>query len=88
MRSAIVTVINPKGLHARAAARFVKVASYYKSRVRVGQTKMVNGKSILSLMMLAAIKGTELKIETEGIDEDIAIETIIKLVSGGFGESK
>tara|TARA_Y100000766_G_C18761490_1_gene533636 strand:+ start:412 stop:675 length:264 start_codon:yes stop_codon:yes gene_type:complete len=87
MRSARVTVINPKGLHARAAARFVKVVSDYKSVVRVGKTKMVDGKSILSLMMLAAIKGTVLKIETEGIDEDIAIETITKLVRGGFGES-
>ena len=87
MRSARVTVINPKGLHARAAARFVKVVSDYKSVVRVGKTKMVDGKSILSLMMLAAIKGTVLKIETEGIDEDIAIETIIKLVRDGFGES-
>jgi len=87
MRSARVTVINPKGLHARAAARFVKVVSDYKSVVRVGKTKMVDGKSILSLMMLAAIKGTVLKIETEGIDEDIAIEKITKLVRGGFGES-
>ena len=87
MRSARVTVINPKGLHARAAARFVKIASDYKSSIRVGQTKMVDGKSILSLMMLAAIKGTVLKIETEGIDEDIAIDAIIKLVRNGFGES-
>ena len=86
MRSARVTVINPKGLHARAAARFVKVASDYKSFIRVGQTKMVDGKSILSLMMLAAIKGTVLKIETEGIDEDIAIEAIINLIKGGFDE--
>ena len=86
MRRARVTVINSKGLHARAAARLAKVASDYKSIVKVGQKKMVDGKSILSLMMLAAIKGTVLKIETEGIDEDIAIEAIINLVKSGFDE--
>ena len=86
MREARIKVINSKGLHARAAARLAKVASDYKSIVRVGQTKMVDGKSILSLMMLAAIKETVLKIETEGIDEDIAIEAIINLVKSGFDE--
>ena len=86
MREARIKVINSKGLHARAAARLAKVASDYKSIVRVGQTKMVDGKSILSLMMLAATKGTVLKIETEGIDEDIAIEAIINLVKSGFDE--
>ena len=86
MRKARVKVINSKGLHARAAARLAKVASDYKSIVRVGQTKMVDGKSILSLMMLAAIKGTVLKIETKGIDEDNAIEAIISLVKSGFDE--
>tara|TARA_B100000131_G_scaffold196458_1_gene188829 strand:- start:327 stop:593 length:267 start_codon:yes stop_codon:yes gene_type:complete len=86
MRKARVKVINSKGLHARAAAKLAKIASDYKSIVRVGRTKMVDGKSILSLMMLAAIKGTVLKIETEGIDEDIAIEAIIKLVKSGFDE--
>ena len=86
MRKARVKVINSKGLHARAAAKLAKIASDYKSIVRVGRTKMVDGKSILSLMMLAAIKGTVLNIETKGIDEDIAIETIIKLVKSGFDE--
>ena len=88
MRKARVTVINSKGLHARAAARLVEIASNYRSIVRVGQSKMVDGKSILSLMMLAAIKGTELQIEAEGIDEDPAIEAIIKLIKGGFDEVK
>ena len=86
MRKARVKVINSKGLHARAAAKLAKIASDYKSIVRVGRTKMVDGKSILSLMMLAAIKGTVLKIETEGIDEDIAIEAIINLVKSGLDE--
>ncbi len=88
MRKARVTVINSKGLHARAAARLVEIASNYRSIVRVGQSKMVDGKSILSLMMLAAIKGTVLKIETEGVDEDIAIEAIINLIKSGFDEIK
>ena len=86
MRKARVKVINSKGLHARAAAKLAKIASDYKSIVRIGRTKMVDGKSILSLMMLAAIKGTVLKIETEGIDEDVAIEAIINLVKSGFDE--
>ena len=86
MREARVQVINSKGLHTRAAAKLAKIASDYKSIVRVGRTKMVDGKSILSLMMLAAIKGTVLNIETKGIDEDIAIEAIINLFKSGFDE--
>ena len=73
MKKARVTVINSKGLHARAAARLVEIASDYKSIVKVGQTKMVDGKSILSLMMLAAIKGSVLNIETEGVNKFVFV---------------
>ena len=86
MRTKKVRVTNPAGLHARAAARLVEVASEYQSIIRVGQERMVDGKSILSLMMLAAVKGTELNIEAEGPDEVEAINALRELIKGGFGE--
>ncbi len=68
MRSARVTAINPKGLRLQSTARFLKVTPDYKLLFRMGRIKMADNKSILSSMILAAIKGTLLKIETEGID--------------------
>ena len=88
MRTEKVRITNPRGLHARAAAKLVEVASGYRSSVRVGQNKMVDGKSILSLMMLAAVHGTELRIETKGADETEAINALVQLVKSGFGEIK
>ena len=88
MKTEKVRITNPRGLHARAAAKLVEVASGYRSSVRVGQNKMVDGKSILSLMMLAAVHGTELRIETEGSDETEAINALRQLIKSGFGETK
>ena len=86
MKTAKVRLTNPAGLHARAAAKLVKVASEFESSVRVGHEKMVDGKSILSLMMLAAVNGTNVKIEAEGPDEVRAIDALRELVNNGFGE--
>ena len=86
MKTAKVRLTNPAGLHARAAAKLVKVASEFESSVRVGHKKMVDGKSILSLMMLAAVNGTNLKIEAEGPDEVRVIDALRELVKSGFGE--
>ena len=86
MKTSKVRLTNPAGLHARAAAKLVKVASEFESSVRVGHEKMVDGKSILSLMMLAAVNGTNLKIEAEGPDEVRAIDALRELVKSGFGE--
>ena len=86
MKTEKIRITNPTGLHARAAARLVEVASDYESIIRVGQEKMVDGKSILSLMMLAAVNGAELKIEAEGPDEIEAINALREIIKDGFGE--
>ena len=62
-----ITIINKLGLHARAAAKLVSTASAFSSRIRLGRNgNMVDGKSIMSVMMLAASQGTELTLEIEG----------------------
>ena len=80
-------IINRLGLHARAAARFVSVASDYHSETEVrfaGQT--ANGKSIMGLMMLAASKGSRLRIITRGPDADAALAALEELLATRFGE--
>lgn len=86
MQSTKVTIINKAGLHARAASKLAELTSKYGCDVRIGHDKMVDGKSILSLMMLAAVKGTELTIEVNGDDEDIALKAIVALIGDRFGE--
>ncbi len=82
-------IINKLGLHARAAAKLVGVASSFASNVRIGHNnKMVDGKSIMSVMMLAASKGTTLAIEVEGDDAERAYQAIAELVSNRFDESE
>ena len=84
-----IQIINKLGLHARAAAKFVGVASSFSSDVRVGRTdRMVDGKSIMSVMMLAASKGTTLTLEVEGDDADRAIQAIAALVTNRFDEDE
>ena len=80
-------VCNELGLHARAAARFVQLAARFESTIRVGRdTKMMDGKSILGVLLLAAGRGTTLTITAEGSDEDAAVETLVRLVESGFAE--
>ena len=82
-----ITIVNKLGLHARAAACFVKLAAGYQSQVKLEREhNQVNGKSIMGVMMLAASQGTELFLVTEGEDEVIAIEALAQLVSNSFGE--
>ncbi|MGY0217262.1 HPr family phosphocarrier protein [Endozoicomonadaceae bacterium StTr2] len=84
-----ITIINKLGLHARAAARFVSTASAFHSTIRVGRdNKMVDGKSIMSVMMLAASKGTELNFEIEGEDEQDAWQAMSGLINDYFGEGE
>lgn len=86
MQSTTITIINKAGLHARAASKLAQVTAKYSSDVRIGHSKMVDGKSILSLMMLAAVKGTEITVEVEGDDEKQAMEAIVGLINDRFGE--
>jgi phosphocarrier protein len=88
MRKVKVEIINKAGMHARAASKLVELTATFSSDIRVGHEKMVDGKSILSLMMLAAVKGTELSIEIDGVDEDLAITAIVALISNRFGEDE
>jgi phosphocarrier protein len=89
MQEKQVIIVNRLGLHARAAAKFVTLASSFSSEIGVskdGQT--VNGKSIMGVMMLAASRGTSLVITTRGDDEDTAVIQLEELVQEKFGETE
>jgi phosphocarrier protein HPr len=85
MVSRAATVTNTLGLHARAAARFVKLASKYRSQVRVTRgTRTTDGKSILGLLLLAAARGSTLTIAADGADEEDAVSALCELTARGF----
>lgn len=84
-----LTICNQKGLHARAAAAFVKCVTAFEAEVLVEKDgQEVDGCSILSLMMLAASKGTTIKVRASGEDASAAIEAISALVNAKFGEEQ
>ena len=84
-----IAIINKYGLHARAAAKFVSTASAYSSRISMGKNgQLIDGKSIMSVMMLAAAKGTELELQIEGEDEQDAFDAITRLVNNYFDEGE
>jgi len=84
-----ITIINKLGLHARAAAKLVNTATAFSSQIQLGNgQRMVDAKSIMSVMMLAASKGTILELEVDGRDEDSALDAIIEVVNDRFGESE
>jgi phosphocarrier protein HPr len=81
------TICNEKGLHARAATQFVKVASQFESDVTVLRDgARANGKSVMSLLILAAARGSEIEVITSGSDAAEAIEALGALIERGFGE--
>lgn len=80
-------IINKLGLHARAAAKFVACTSAFSSNIQTGKDgQLVDGKSIMSVMMLAAGKGTVLELEIEGADEDEALAALQTLLANRFDE--
>ncbi len=82
-----LAIRNRLGLHARAAARFVHTASRFRSRVTAGRDgRVMDGKSILGILLLAASQGTAIEVTAEGEDEDQAMDALAALVGGGFGE--
>ena len=90
MRESRLRVINRLGLHARAAAQLVRLAADFESSVtlfRADRNIFANAKSILSVLALAAAKGTELLITVDGEDEEAALKEIEMLFANGFGES-
>ena len=90
MPAQVIEIINKLGLHARASAKFVGVAGQFPCQIRAGRTpeSMVDGKSIMAMMMLAAGKGTRIHLKTEGEQEDEAMEALKKLINNFFDEGE
>ncbi len=86
---ASVEVVNKRGLHARASAKFVKLASGFDAEVRVSRDgQIVNARSIMGLMMLAAAPSRQIDIIAEGPDADAVVKALVALVASRFGEDQ
>ena len=84
-----ITISNKLGLHARASAKLTKLAGGFQSDVFMSRNeRRVNAKSIMGVMMLAAGLGTEVEIETEGVDEQAAMDALRALIESKFGEGQ
>ena len=89
MPQAETEIINKLGLHARAAAKLTQQASRFAAEVWLSRgERRVNAKSIMGVMMLAAGKGSQITVETEGADADAALAAILALITGRFGEGE
>ena len=84
-----IEIINKLGMHARAAAKFVKLASSFESLIEIERKgRRVNGKSIMGVMMLAASKGSQVTIYADGIDAEESIEQLAQLINNRFDEDE
>jgi phosphocarrier protein HPr len=84
-----IEIVNKLGLHARASAKLTQLAGQFKSDVWITrQGRKVNAKSIMGVMMLAAAKGTQVEIETNGADEEAAMKALTNLIQDKFGEGE
>jgi phosphocarrier protein len=82
-----VTVLNKMGLHARPSSKFVQRAAGFKSDVHIRRdNQVVNGKSIMGVMMLAAAQGTELTLSASGVDEEQTLSALVELFEKKFEE--
>lgn len=87
MKTIEVEVINRLGLHARPAAKLTQKATEFLSEIKIDKDgRVVNGKSIMGVMLLAASKGTVLKISADGTDEESALQQLKELFDTKFGE--
>ncbi len=87
MQERSITIVNKLGLHARAAAKFVTVASAFSCDIEIEKAgQKVNGKSIMGVMMLAAELGSEVDIRAEGEDAEAALAALQALIDSRFGE--
>jgi phosphocarrier protein HPr len=83
----LATIVNQEGLHARPAARIVRLANSFSSAVELAKDGLaVNGKSIMGVMMLAAECGSAITIRADGPDAEQAVQALVDLVASGFGE--
>ncbi|WP_111641157.1 HPr family phosphocarrier protein [Marinimicrobium alkaliphilum] len=85
-----VTIVNKRGLHARAAAKFATAANLFSCRIqaRTPEGSWVDGKSVMSLMLLAAAKGSCLEVATDGDDAEQALDTLCELIAQRFEEDE
>jgi phosphocarrier protein HPr len=84
-----ITISNKLGLHARASAKLTKMAGGFKSDLHLSRnSRRVNAKSIMGVMMLAAGMGSEIEIEADGTDENEAMAALRSLIDGRFGEAE
>ena len=89
MLTETITIINKRGLHARAAAKFATLSAQFSARTQVRtHSSWVDAKSVMSLMLLAATQGTDLEVSVEGDDETIAMESIRILINNRFEEDE
>ncbi|NNM83471.1 MAG: HPr family phosphocarrier protein [Burkholderiales bacterium] len=89
MQQLEVEIINKLGLHARASAKLTQLAGRFESEVWLSRnSRRVNAKSIMGVMMLAANKGSKIVIETSGPDEALAMESLVSLIADYFGEGE
>lgn len=89
MISSTTTIVNKLGLHARASAKFTKLAGSYACEVWMSRgDRRVNAKSIMGVMMLAAGQGTQVVIETNGETEQAAMHALLALIADKFGEGE
>lgn len=89
MLSEEIVIVNKLGLHARAAAKFVSTASKFESEIKISKDdRIVDGKSIMSVMMLAASLGTTIGISASGPDEQAALKAIRDLINDKFDEGE
>lgn len=87
MAEKTLKIVNEKGLHARASAKFVEVVERHDAQARVSKDGMtVSGDSIMGLLMLAGSRGTSIEVQTTGADADKLAEALEKLVADRFGE--
>lgn len=89
MLTETIAIINKRGLHARAAAKFATTAAQFRARIQARTNgSWVEGKSVMSLMLLAATQGTNLDVSTEGDDEVEAMQAIRALIENRFEEDE
>ncbi|MFT7569224.1 MAG: phosphocarrier protein HPr [Paracoccaceae bacterium] len=89
MAQQTLKIVNERGLHARAAAKFTTIAEEFEAEITVSNGReSVGGRSIMGLLLLGAAQGTEITVTSEGADADAAMEAIAALVTDGFGEDR
>lgn len=89
VRKSKVMIVNRLGLHARASAKLTKLASSFGCQVWMSRgDRRINAKSIMGVMMLAAGMGTEVEVETDGVQEEAAMQALLALIADKFGEGE